>query len=88
MSYLCVVMDLFNNEPVAWKVSDSQYKSLSIDTIKLLSNKYHLKGSMIHSDQGVHYTNKKYVSLLKKLKVRQASPEKATVGIMQNRELL
>lgn len=76
MAYLCVVMDLFNNEPVAWKVSDSQDQSLSIDTIKLLSKKYDLKDSIIHSDQGVHYTSKKYVSLLKELKVRQSMSRK------------
>ena len=47
MTYLCTIIDLFNNEPVAWKVSDSQDKSLTIDTIKVLSNKFDLKGSMI-----------------------------------------
>lgn len=76
MAYLCTVIDLFNNEPVAWKVSDSQDKSLSIDIIKGLSKKYNLKGSIIHSDQGVHYTNKEYVDLLKKLKVKQSMSRK------------
>jgi len=69
---LCMVIDLFNNEPAAWKISDSQDKSLSIDTIKLLSSKYDLKESMIHSDQGIHYTNKDYVDLLKELGVNQS----------------
>lgn len=54
MIYLSTVIDLFNNEPVAWNISDSQDKSLSIDTIKILAKKYDLKGSTIHSDQGVH----------------------------------
>lgn len=31
MTYLCTVIDLFNNEPVAWNISDSQDKSLSIE---------------------------------------------------------
>jgi putative transposase len=76
MTYLCMVIDLFNNEPVAWKISDSQDKSLSIDTIKSLSSKYDLKGSIIHSDQGVHYTNKDYVALLKELQVNQSMSRK------------
>jgi transposase InsO family protein len=76
MTYLCTVIDLFNNEPVAWKVSDCQDKSLSIDTIKQLSGKYDLNGSIIHSDQGVHYTNKQYVELLKELKVKQSMSRK------------
>lgn len=76
MIYLCTVIDLFNNEPVAWNVSDSQDKSLSIDTIKILSKKFNLEGSIIHSDQGVHYTSKDYVDLLKELKVNQSMSRK------------
>lgn len=76
MVYLCTVIDLFNNEPVAWKISCSPDKNLSIDTIKLLSSKCNLKNSIIHSDQGIHYTNKDYVSLLNKLNVSQSMSRK------------
>ncbi|HRW35613.1 MAG TPA: IS3 family transposase, partial [Thermotogota bacterium] len=48
MVYLCIIQDLFNNEPVAWTVSDQQDKSLSVDTIKQLSRKCSLKGALIH----------------------------------------
>lgn len=76
MFYLCMVLDLYNNEPVAWKISDTQDKSLSIDTIKQLACKFNLEGSIIHSDQGVHYTNKDYVALLEELKVNQSMSRK------------
>lgn len=76
MMYLCVVIDLFNNEPVAWKISDTQDKSLSIETINKLACKYDLNNSIIHSDQGIHYTNKDYVALLKELNVRQSMSRK------------
>lgn len=76
MTYLCTIIDLFNNEPVAWNISDSQDKSLSIDTIKKLSQKFDLTDSIIHSDQGVHYTNHDYVELLSKLKVKQSMSRK------------
>lgn len=76
MAYLCTVIDLFNNEPVAWTISDTQDKSLSINTIKVLAKKYNLEGSIIHSDQGVHYTNMTYVGLLKELKVSQSMSRK------------
>jgi len=72
MVYLCIIQDLFNNEPVAWTVTDQQVKSLSVETIKQLSQKSSLKGALIHSDQGVHYTNKEYVTLLEKLSVTQS----------------
>ncbi len=76
MIYLCTVIDLFNNEPVVWNISDSQDKHLSLDAIKKLSKMCNLKGSIIHSDQGVHYTNNDYVGLLKELKVSQSMSRK------------
>ena len=76
MVYLSTVIDLFNNEPVAWNISGSQDKSLSIDTIKMLSKKFDLKDSIIHSDQGIHYTNNDYVDLLKDLEVTQSMSRK------------
>lgn len=76
MVYLCTVIDLYNKEPVAWNISDTQDRYLSIDTIKQLATKIDLEGSTIHSDQGVHYTNKDYVALLKELKVNQSMSRK------------
>ena len=76
MMYLSTVIDLYDNYPVAWKLSDSQDKSLSVDTIKKLSAKVDLNGCTIHSDQGIHYTNKEYVSLLKKHNVTQSMSRK------------
>lgn len=76
MTYLCTIIDLFNNEPVAWNLSNTPDKNLSIDTIKLLSKKYNLENSIIHSDQGMHYTNHDYVALLKELEVKQSMSRK------------
>jgi len=76
MVYLCTVIDLYNNEPVAWNISDTQDKFLSINTIKMLAEKVDLSGSIIHSDQGVHYTNLMYVELLQKLNVKQSMSRK------------
>ena len=76
MMYLSAVVDLYDNYPVAWKLSDSQDKFLSVDTIKKLSSKIDLNGCTIHSDQGIHYTNKEYVSLLKKHNVTQSMSRK------------
>ncbi len=74
--YLCTIIDLFNNEPVVWNLNDLQDKNLRLDAIKELSKKYNLKGSIIHSDQGVHYTNNDYIGLLQKLEVRQSMSRK------------
>jgi transposase InsO family protein len=76
MIYLCTVIDLYNNEPVSWNISDTQDKFLSLNAIKTLSEKFDLSGSIIHSDQGVHYTSLMYVDLLKELNVKQSMSRK------------
>jgi transposase InsO family protein/transposase-like protein len=76
MVYICTVIDLYNNEPVVWNISTKQDKSLSIETIQALSRKCDLKGSLIHSDQGVHYTNNDYIALLESLSVTQSMSRK------------
>ena len=76
MTYLCVVIDLYDNSVVSSIVSDKQDKWLSINTIKQLSNKRNLRGSIIHSDQGVHYRSIKYIELLEKLGVKQSMSRK------------
>lgn len=76
MVYLCTVIDLFNNEPMVWNISDTADKNLSLNTIKSLSKKVDLRNSIIHSDQGIHYTNKSYVELLEKLHVKQSMSRK------------
>lgn len=76
MMYLCIILDLFNNQPVAWNISDSQDKSLSINTIKALSKQYNLRGAIIHSDQGIHFTCKDYVDLLESYGVKQSMSRK------------
>ena len=76
MVYLCTIIDLFNNEPVSWTVSDQQDKALSLDTLTKLAKNTKLRGSIIHSDRGVHYTCKKYVTTLKELAVQQSMSRK------------
>lgn len=76
MVYVCTIIDLFNREPIVWNISTKQDKSLSIDALKALSKKCDLKGSLIHSDQGVHYTNNTYIELLESLSVTQSMSRK------------
>lgn len=76
MVYLSAVIDLYDNYPVAWQVSDSIDKQISIDTITMLSKTFDLRGSVIHSDQGVHYTNKAYVAMLEGMGIKQSMSRK------------
>lgn len=69
-SYLSVVLDLYNNEIVAWELSARNDLELVTNTMNQLEGKPLEKESIIHSDQGFQYTTKCYENQLKKLKVQ------------------
>lgn len=65
--YLSTIMDLFNNEIVAYKMYDHQQTALVIDTLKeALEVRGNPEGVIIHSDQGSVYTSFAYQALVKK----------------------
>lgn len=73
--YLSVIKDLCTREIVAWKVSQNLSLDLSLDVINQLVERYgeeNLKNTLIHSDQGLHYTNSMYVNKLKELNIIQS----------------
>jgi putative transposase len=72
MVYVSVILDLFNNEIVTYKISQSLDRSLSIDVIKKLAAKRSLDQVLIHSDQGIHYTNQEYHQLLQEKNIIQS----------------
>jgi len=60
------VKDLASGEVVAWKLAMHMEMSLVLDTVEAMKNNpdiatASLKDAMIHSDQGVHYTNPQYI---------------------------
>lgn len=64
-TYLSVVMDLYNNEIVAWKLSERNDLKLVTDTVKQLSD----GPALLHSDQGFQYTTQSYAKLLTEKKL-------------------
>ncbi len=64
--YLSTIMDLYNNEIVAYKLYDHQQTPLVIDTLKeALKLRSYPEGIIIHSDQGSVYTSYAYQNLIK-----------------------
>ncbi|MYL36175.1 IS3 family transposase [Pontibacillus yanchengensis] len=64
--YLSTIMDLYNNEIVAYKLYEHQQIPLVIDTLKeALESCEHPEGIMIHSDQGSVYTSFAFQELVK-----------------------
>ena len=65
--YLSAVQDLYNNEIVAWKISERNDLNLVIDTLTELTSKRNVYRSIIHSDQGFQYTSIKYHQTVEQL---------------------
>jgi putative transposase len=63
--YLSVVLDLYNNEVVAWEMSSRNDLQLVVDTVGHLN----AKGALLHSDQGFQYTTRTYKNLLEEKKL-------------------
>ncbi|AVD54652.1 DDE-type integrase/transposase/recombinase [Priestia filamentosa] len=53
--YLSVIQDLYNNEVVAWHLSNRNDLSLVIKTLEHLCAQRDIKGAIPHSDQGFQY---------------------------------
>lgn len=66
-AYLSDFMDLYNNEIIAYKLSNSQGIDLVENTIKDALNKR--KNLIIHRDQGFHYLSRTYKVILKQNKI-------------------
>jgi putative transposase len=72
-AYLAVVMDLFARKPVGWAMSFSPDSDL---TCKALSHAFESRGKpqglMFHSDQGSHYTSRKFRQLVWRCQITQS----------------
>jgi putative transposase len=65
--YLSTIIDLFNNEIVAYKLYDHQQTPLVIDTLKMaLENRNYPEGVILHSDQGSVYTSYAFQDFVKR----------------------
>lgn len=70
--YLSAAKDSVTNEIVAFNVKDNLSLELSLDILDELSRLKLAANSMVHSDQGVHYTAKRYRELIKCLGITQS----------------
>lgn len=76
-AYLSPVMDLFNNEIVAWSVSRSPGMALVNEMMAMLEPR--LAGpALLHSDQGWQYQQESYKLRLVGLGIEQSMSRKAT----------
>lgn len=73
--YLSTIKDAFTREILAYKLSDSLKVDFVLDTIHELMKKHSISidsETMIHSDQGCHYTSVAFRKLLSDYELRQS----------------
>ncbi len=58
--YLSAIQDLYNNEVVAWHLSERNDLLLVTKTVDMLCEKTDLTDALLHSDQGFQYTSKPF----------------------------
>ena len=75
LAYLSALKDVASGEIVSWKLSRNLGMNFVLETINTLET-VNCAGSIIHSDQGFHYTNPTYIKTLRKLKIIQSMSAK------------
>ncbi len=82
VAYLSVIKNVCSAEIVAWCLSNNLSMGIVINTIRNLRNNKglaleSLADTVIHSDQGFHYTNPEYIKEIKNSNMIQSMPRKA-----------
>lgn len=76
MIYLSAIMDLYNNEILAYTNGDKQDEGLVLDTLKRACEGRNVYECILHSDQGSQYTSYDFQEDCKKEALSQACPDK------------
>lgn len=74
-AYLSSVLDAFTKQILAYVVSDSLEMDFVLETVNQLIDNHGISlhaETIIHSDQGCHYTSYSFINILKSKKLRQS----------------
>lgn len=77
-AYLSPVMDLYNNEILAWSITQSPNMLQINEMMKKLEQKLGGAKPLLHSDQGWQYRQESYQQNLERLGITQSMSRKAT----------
>jgi len=72
-SYLAVVLDLFGRKIIGWALSNSPDSELTMQALMMAyESRGQPKGVVFHSDQGTHYTSRKFRQRLWRYQITQS----------------
>ena len=78
--YMSTIIDACTKELLAWVLSESLEIDFVLETVEIAISKYGIEmntETMIHSDQGAHYTSVQFRTLLKDKELRQSMSRRA-----------
>lgn len=73
--YLSTILDAFTRQVLAYVLSDSLEVDFVLETVNRLLEQHRISLStetLIHSDQGCHYTSYRFIQIVKDAKLRQS----------------
>lgn len=73
--YLSTIIDAFTRQVLSYVLSDSLEVDFVLETVEILIEKYGIafdSETIVHSDQGSHYTSHKFIQLLNDYDLRQS----------------
>ena len=77
--YLSTILDAYTKQILSYVLSDSLEVDFVLETVNILIEKHEINittETIIHSDQGCHYTSCSFIQLLKDKKLRQSMSRK------------
>lgn len=77
--YLSVIKDAYTKQILAYVLSESLEIDFVLETVKMLINNHGIsldEETLLHSDQGCHYTSKKFRTIISDCKLRQSMSRK------------
>lgn len=77
--YLSVILDAFTKEVLSYVLSDTLEVDFVLETVNILIEKHGISLSaetLVHSDQGCHYTSYSFIQILKDKQLRQSMSRK------------
>ena len=77
--YLSTILDAFTKEVLSYVLSESLEVDFVLETVNILIDKHGVSltaKTLVHSDQGCHYTSYSFIQILKDKKIRQSMSRK------------
>lgn len=77
--YLSAILDAYTKEVLSYEISESLEVDFVLETVNQLIEKHGIslsKKTIVHSDQGCHYTSYSFIQIIKDKKLRQSMSRK------------